>query len=287
MGERERREAVSCGHRDDAARAALRLAAWCGLIAVCVAFCLAGCAGGPRVVATSEAHGAFERARIAHEAGDYLRAIELLEGFGRSHPGSRFVDDALFMLGKAHQGNGEYLLARQDFERLLGDFPRSSFAEDAVFEIASCWFLAVRGPSRDAEPAEEALRGFRSYLRRYPEGQRVAEARDGIRAVLGVLAEKDYFNGRTYLRLGHAAAARRYFEKSLELWSDSPVSVRALAGIARSYEGQRDDAAARETYRRLIAHLGNDPTRFEKGPELLERALQELGLAEREEDEED
>jgi outer membrane protein assembly factor BamD len=240
---------------------------------------LTGCSGRPQIVATSEAHGAFERARVAYERGDYLRAIELLEGFERAHPGSKYVDDALFLLGKSHQGNRELLLARQDFERLLRDFPRSTFAEDAAFEIANSWFLGVRGPSLDAEPAEEALRGFRSYLRRYPEGARVEEAHEGIREVLAVLAEKDYLNGRTYLRLGHAAAARRYFERSLELWPDSPVSARAIAGIARAYEREEDRAAVADTYRRLIAHLGNDPSRFERGPELLERALRALDLA--------
>jgi outer membrane protein assembly factor BamD len=247
---------------------------------------LVGCAGGPRVVGTSEAEGDFDRARIAHEQGDYLRAIELLEGFERAHPGSKYVDDALFLLGKAHQGNSEYLLARQDFERLLRDFPRSSFAEDGTFEIARSWFLAVRGASLDAEPAEEALIGFRSYLRRYPDGKLRAEAREGVREVLGVLAEKEFMNGRTYLRLGHTSAARRYFERSLELWSESPLSARALAEIARSYEREADRSGAEEAYRRLIAHLGNDPTRFEQGADLLERALRALGLGPSGEDEE-
>ncbi|MBD3235615.1 MAG: outer membrane protein assembly factor BamD [Candidatus Eisenbacteria bacterium] len=251
------------------------------LLLVCL-----GCAGAPRVPPVTEAQGAFERARRAYEQADYVRAIELLEGFGRSHPGSQYVDDALYLLGKAHQGNGEQLLARQDFERLLRDFPRSSYAEDAAFEIANSWYLAVRGPSLDAEPAEEALIGFRSYLRRYPDGKRRAEAQEGIREVLGVLAEKDFLNGRTYLRLGRPDAARRYFEKSLELWPDSPVSARAMAGIARTYEKQARPAEAEEAYRRLISHLGSDPSRYEKGAALLRRAREALDLEPREEEEE-
>jgi outer membrane assembly lipoprotein YfiO len=205
-----------------------------------------------------------------------LSAIELLESFERKHPGSQFIDDALYYLGKAHQGNKEQLLARQAFRRVVEDFPRSPFAEDARFEIARSWFLSVRGAQLDAEPAEEALRSFRVYLRRFPQGRHVAEAREGEQAVLGVLAEKDYLNGRTYMRLGRHGAARRYFEKSLTTWADSPHAAKALDGVARTYESEGNRAGARQAYERLLEVLGGEPARFEDGIALARRAREKL-----------
>jgi outer membrane protein assembly factor BamD len=237
---------------------------------------LGACTGGAGPTPAPGAAGEFERARWEYERGNYLRAIELLEGFERAHPGSRFVDDGLFLLGKAHQANGEQILARQDFDRLLRDFPRSARAEDAHFEIANSWFLGTRGPTLDAEPAEEALRSFRTYLRRYPGGEYESEAKEAIQKVLALLAEKDYLNGQTYLKLGRYGPARRYFRKSLDLWAESPVSAKALAGIAQTYDGAgaREDAIG--AYRQLLEHLDGDPERYNDGRKLERKARRRL-----------
>jgi outer membrane protein assembly factor BamD (BamD/ComL family) len=134
----------------------------------------------------------------------------------------------------------------------------------------------VRGVELDPEPIEEALRAHRIYLARYPEGSHAAEAREGERAALGLLARKDCLNGETYLKAGRCAAARRYFGLSLARWAESPVSARALNGIARSHECENAPDSARAAYERLLAHLGEDAARYEKGEELARRAREKL-----------
>jgi outer membrane assembly lipoprotein YfiO len=243
---------------------------------LCLAGLLCACASAPRPVPLAGAEGDFARAKSEYDRGRMLEAITLLEAFEKEHPGSQYIDDALYLLGKAHQANKEQILARQAFQRLLDDYPRSPFAEDALFEVAYSWFLSVRGPALDPEPAEEALRSFRTYLGRYPEGKYRDPARGGEQAVLGTLAKKDCLNGETYMKLRRYPAARRYFEKSLERWNESPVSARALAGIARSYEKEGSAAEARAAYERLLAHLGDDPARYQQGEELARRARQRL-----------
>jgi len=236
----------------------------------------ASCAGGRHPVHGPGAQGDFTRAKEAYEGGHHTRAIELLEAFERNHPGSQYIDDAFFYLGKSHQASREQLLARQAFQRLLDAFPRSSFAEDALFEIAHSWFLSMRGPALDPEPAEEAIRAFRSYLRRYPEGEHRSESEEAIRTVLNNLADKDYRNGRTYMRLGRPGAARRYFEMSLSRWDEATVSAKAREGIARSYEKEDRWPEARAAYESLLEHLGDDPDRFDDGSDIAARARQRL-----------
>jgi outer membrane protein assembly factor BamD len=235
-----------------------------------------GCGRGHGPAHAPGAQGEFLRARQAYERGDHMQAIEQLEAFERRHPGSQFIDDALFFLGKAHQANHEQLLARQAFTRLIEAFPRSGYTEAAYFEIADCWFREMRGPALDPEPAEEALRTFRVYLGRYPKGEHVALAREAIESVLMNLAEKDYLNGRTYMRLGRPAAARRYFRKAFERHPEGPIGAKCLEGLARSCEEEERWAEARESYRQLLDLLGSDPERFTDGPEIARRARQKL-----------
>jgi outer membrane protein assembly factor BamD (BamD/ComL family) len=123
----------------------------------------------------------------------------------------------------------------------------------------------MRGPALDPEPAEEALRACEIYLRRYPEGKHRPEAEEAILKARRNLAKKDYLNGRTYMRLGKPEGARRYFQKSLSRWEDSPVSAKAMEGIAVSYEKQKQWEDARQAYEELLKHLGDDPGRFEDG----------------------
>jgi outer membrane assembly lipoprotein YfiO len=235
-----------------------------------------GCGQSTQFGPSGTAEADFLRAQSEYESGHYVNAVELLDAFERRHPGSQYIDDALLLLGKAHQGNDEQVLARQAFEQLREDYPQSPYAEEALFQVAQSWYRSIRGPALDPEPTEEALKAFRVYLRRYPEGAFHAQALEGERGALGVLAEKAYLNGETYLKLRHYEAARRSFEHSLEQWAESPRSAEAIAGIARSYEHEGSTAEARASYQRLLDHLGADPTRYRKGAALAREASRRL-----------
>ncbi len=230
--------------------------------------------GGRMAVLGPEAD--FQKGKNAYENGHHLRAIEMLDAFEFRHPGSRFVDDALFYLGLAHEANNEQILARQAFERLLAAFPRSEYAEQGYFEIAHTWYRSKRGPELDPEPAHEALTAFRSYNVRYPEGQFIQQANDSIQEILYLLAEKDYRNGQTYLKIKRYEAARRYFQKSLDRVENAPCRAKALAGIARSYEKEKNWSAARQTYKDLESLLAVDPASFEDGEKLTQRLNDKL-----------
>ena len=260
-------------------RQALRSALRCPLRVLGLGLLLGACSTAPHIVPQPGPEGEIARAQEDYARGRLLDAITRLESFEKTYPGSQYIDDALFLLGKAHQVNKEQILARQSLQRVLDDFPRSPFAEDALFEVAQCWYLSVRGAALDPEPAEEALRSYRIYLGRYPEGKYVEEAHRGEELSLGLLARKDCLNGETYMKLRHYAAARRYFEKSLERWADSPSSALALDGIARSYEREKAGAEARAAYQRLLDHLGDDPSRFARGEALARRASRKVAEA--------
>ena len=237
---------------------------------------LASCSSSDSRVGIPGAEGDFERGRIAYENGHHLRAIELLGNFETQHPGSRFVDDALYYLGLSHQTNNEQILARQAFDRLLNAYPRSEYAEETYFEIAHCWYRSKRRAELDPEPAEDAVRSFNIYLRRYPAGVHVAEAEVSIAELLNLLAKKDYFNGETYRKMGRFEAARRYYQKALDRVADAPCAALVWKGIARTYEKEKNLSQALEAYKSLRELLGVDPDRFESGGALAVDAERKL-----------
>lgn len=216
-----------------------------------LAFLVASCASSvPSGGLGAEAD--FLQGQKLFEDRRYFQAVQSLETFRTEHPGSERVDDAIFLLGKAHQNLGENLLAREEFDRLLRDFPQSEHRESAQFERAMSWMDDARAPSLDPEPLQEAMESFRAYLRNYPDGAHRGEAEKYIRICLDRLAVKAYQNGRTYLTLNKPSAARIYFEKSLSILSDSSKAPDALLGLGKSYEREGNPDKAREAYQQLL-----------------------------------
>ncbi len=243
----------------------LRLLGSCMLLALLAA--LAGCGGSaPHVRPLPGDEVDLDRARHEFEDGNYVRAAELLTAFVEGHPGSGQLDQALLLLGLSHQKTGENLLAVEDFNRLVRDFPQSPLREQGEFERAHSHYLEALGPALDPEETETALDLAKAYLLRYPQGSHVEEANRIVDSCLERLAMKAYLNGETYLKLRHDRAAAIYLDKALATKQDFRRAGRALAELARARTRLREDGAAREAWQRLIEYA--TPERIQKDPRL-------------------
>jgi outer membrane assembly lipoprotein YfiO len=250
---------------------------WLGILLL-PALLAAGCGGSaPGVQSLPGTEGDFLQAKRAYEQGNYIRAVELLTAFLDAHPGSNQLDEALFMLGGAHQRTGDNLLAVQDYERLIRDFPQSSFREDAEFERAEANYREALKPSLDAEGTETALSLFRAYLIRYPEGGHADEARKGIEDCLDRLAVKAYLNAETYRRLERPKAEVIYLEKALATKPEFSRAAEALAALGRAYRRIGEPAKSREIWQRLLDYATAERLRTDpKLPALRQEAEEAL-----------
>jgi outer membrane protein assembly factor BamD (BamD/ComL family) len=215
--------------------------------------CLLGGCGGS-YGGDSALLGDLARGEEAFQKAHFEDAILHLERFQETQPGSRFMDKALFLLGKSHQAQREFLLASDDFLRLLDDFPQSEYSEEATFELARSAYMDSKGPDFDATPTVEAISRFRQYAARYPGGAHIAAAEASIRELEDRLVRKACSNGRTYLKLQRPAAAEYYFNKGIAIRSDVDLSS-CLLGLAEAHEAQEKWGDAAAAYRRLIEWL--------------------------------
>jgi outer membrane protein assembly factor BamD len=216
---------------------------------------LAGCGGpAPRNVETlPSAEADWLKGQRYFQEEDYVRAVEVLSAFVESHPGSNQLDQALFLLGRARQETRENLVAVEDFNRLIRDFPQSPLREQAEFERARSYLEEILGPTKDPETTETALSLLKAYVQRYPQGAYVTEAQKGIEECLERLATKAYLNAKVYLRLKHDRAAVIYLEKALATKPDFSRSVETRAELARAYTRLRESAKAGENWQKLLA----------------------------------
>lgn len=212
------------------------------------------------------AEGEFLEGQRLYDSGKCLQAVETLQRFLSNHPGSARVDDAIYYLGLSHECMDEHVLAREEFDRLLREFPQSNNREESEWRLALTHFDSRHDPDRDPEPTEQAITAFETYLRHYPAGVHHEEAAQNIRLSHEELAEKEFENGETYFKLLKAwDAAIIYYEKSLEIADDSKVAGRTRARLAAAY-AEKGDPQNAELWRQKLQEyataerLAADPT---------------------------
>lgn len=230
---------------------------------------LIGCAKSrPRIEELPTQETEWIKAKEQYEKGNMMRASELLSAYVQTHPGSNRLDEALLLLGLSRQRVGENQVAAEDFNRLIRDFPQSSYRERAEFERGQCSLNDALGPARDPGATESALALLRAYLMRYPDGSYTEQARDGVSECLERLATKAFLNAQTYLRLRRFRSAEIYLEKALDVRSDFSRAGEAMVGLARVRERLEDRAGAREAWEQLLEYA--TPARVEKNHRLEE-----------------
>ena len=218
----------------------LRLVCACLLLGL-----LFGCSSGARFQGLG-AEGEFLSGKELYDNGRCFQAAEALQRFLSQHPGSALVDEAIFYLGLSRKCLGEYILAREEFDRLLREFPQSENREEAEWSRALCFQESRHSVDRDPEPTEQAIRAFEVYLDHYPRGAHREEAIRYARESTARLAAKAYENGKTYLMLHRYGAASIYFEKSLVVQPDSDIAPKVHLSLVRAYlaDGKIETARA-------------------------------------------
>jgi len=177
------------------------------------------------------------------------------------HGGSKWADDAHFLMGRAYYGKGDYLSARRQFERFRGRYPNSDLLPKAMFwtgltDLAlgepdaarETWNdLLAKYPKYDgSEEVEfqlaevlrtesnypEAVEAYRSFLQAHPKDQRANEARLSLGAVL--LEEGEY-----------AEAAQEFGEVAAN-GHEERQRLQAKLDLGEAFERQQrfDDALA-------------------------------------------
>ncbi len=191
------------------------------VLALVFALLTVGC-GGSKSLSRMTAGELFEKGRKAYEKEKYLKAIEILESCVYNYPGETIVDTAQYYLALAYFGNGEYEVAQVEFNRLALNYPASVYFENAIFMRAVCHFEAT--PSHyglDQDQLQTAIKEFEDFTIDFPESDIAEDARKYLLVARTRLARKCYESGVVYDRIGAYEAARIYFQRVIDDYTDT------------------------------------------------------------------
>ena len=155
----------------------------------------------------------FDRAmdQMKHNHMDQARII--LQTLINTYPDSEYIARAKLAVGDswyAEGGSAALAQAENEYKDFETFFPNMPEAAEAQLKIANIHYRQMEKPDRDFTHAMRAEEEYRNLINQYPDSKLVAEAKDRLREVQEVLAEREFRIGRFYfLRESWAAAIAR------------------------------------------------------------------------------
>ena len=193
------------------------------------------------------------------DRGDYSDAIESLDRLLLVFPDYPQVADARFLLARAYQEDGQYLLASDEYMRFLERHAGHILAPEAALGVCRSYVALSPIPPRDQTYTRQALGVCRDVSREYGTTAAAPEADSLARQMRSKLAEKEYESGRHYYTRDAYESAVQLWEMMVTDYSDTEWAARALAGIHCSWVKVGDEEYAEDARLRLLNLYPSSP----------------------------
>ncbi len=206
----------------------------------------------------------FDRAmdQMKHNHMDQARII--LQTLINTYPDSEYIARAKLAVGDswyAEGGSAALAQAENEYKDFATFFPNMPEAAEAQLKIANIHYRQMEKPDRDFTHAVRAEEEYRNLIQQYPDSKLVPEAKDRLREVQEVLAEREFRIGRFYfLRESWAAAIARLQSvvDDYPLYSGADDALYLLGGAyERQIDAIRASAFDEVTKGRMIKGFGD------------------------------
>jgi len=205
-----------------------------GLVLVTIAMAvLAGC-GGKQTLSNLGPEELFQRGKQQYEKKKYVAAVESFQSIVYNFPGNTIVDTAQYHLALSYFANKDYELAGVEFNRLLINYPASPYAIQSQFMKAVCSFEATPESSGlDQSELEAAIKEFEDFLVDRPESELVPDVKKYLNVARTRMARKYYRCGVVYSNVAASEAAKIYYQKVADDYTDTEFAPLAIFQMAR------------------------------------------------------
>ncbi|HET7751765.1 MAG TPA: outer membrane protein assembly factor BamD [Terriglobales bacterium] len=183
----------------------------------------------------------FDRAMDAMKHNKFDVARLSLQTLINTYPDSEFVARAKLAVGDSWYAEGGTAALQQaeiEYKDFITFFPNMAEAAEAQMKIANIHFQQMEKPDRDFTHALRAQGEYRQLILQYPDSKLVPVAKERLREVQEVLAEREFRIGRFYyLRESYPAAIARLQDvaQSYPLYSKADEN---LFMLGQCYEGE-------------------------------------------------
>jgi outer membrane protein assembly factor BamD len=183
--------------------------------------------------------GLFDRAMDSMKKAHYQEARTLLETLINTYPDSEYIARAKLALGDAwyaEGGTAAWSQAEVEYKDFQTFFPNLPEASEAQLKVATIHYRQMEKPDRDFAQAQRASDEFKNLIQQYPDSPLVPQAKQKLREVQEILAERQYRIAHFYYLRDNLAASQARLESLTESYPLYSGSDEALFELGMLYE---------------------------------------------------
>jgi outer membrane protein assembly factor BamD len=220
------------------ARRRARLAAL--VLAPALVLMLAGCFGRgekktDEIVEAAPPDLLYNEALAHLQAGDTSEAAKKFEEIDKEHPYSEFARRSTLMSAFIHFRRSQYQECINDAQRYVTLFPASSDAAYAYYLIGESYFRQIPDVTRDQDLSRKAIEAMSEVVRKFPDSEYAADARQKIDVARDQLAGKEMQVGRYYMERREYLAGVNRFKAVVEEYQTTRHVEEALLRLTEAY----------------------------------------------------
>jgi outer membrane protein assembly factor BamD len=183
----------------------------------------------------------FDRAMDALKHNKFDVARLTLQTMINTYPDSEFIARAKLGVADswyAEGGSAALAQAENEYADFRTFFPNMPEAAEAQLKIANIHYQQMEKPDRDYTHAARAEQEYRALIQQFPDSKLLPEAKQRLREVQEVLADREFGIGRFYyLRPAYPAAIAR-LQSLVERYPLYSRADESLYLLGQSYENE-------------------------------------------------
>ena len=167
---------------------------------------------------------AYKEGVKAFEEGDVLFAAKKFNEAEILYPQSEWAPKSVLMAAYAYYSQDYYFDAMSELERFIKKYPEHKRLNYAHFLLAICYYEQIVDEKKDLEPLLNAKKEFEFILNNYPDTDFALDSKFKLDLIKDVLASKEVYLGRYYLKKEKWIAAINRFRQVVEFY-DTTIYV--------------------------------------------------------------
>lgn len=157
------------------------------------------------------------------------RAIEVYGMVLENEPFTNAAAEAQYKVGLCHFALDQYIEAAYEYRRVVEDYGRSEWVDEASYGLAQCYYQGSHPPEYDQEPSYLAIDAVEAFQARFPGDPRTDELEQVAGEMRDRIAEQRLLTAQFYEKRRRFEAARIYYEVVVEQFPGTPAAEQALA----------------------------------------------------------
>lgn len=183
----------------------------------------------------------FDKAMASFKKGRYDVARLTLQTLLNTYPDSEYRMRAKLAVGDTwfkEGGSAALAQAEAEYKDFITFFPNAPEAAEAQMKVGDIYYEQMEKPDRDFTNAQRAEEEYRIMINQFPDSALIPRAKQKLRDVQEVLAERETQIGLFYESRENFPAAIARLETVVDTYPLYSKSDQALIGIGDAYEGE-------------------------------------------------